>query len=940
MSDYKKTLNLPETTFPMRANLVQREPETIAYWESVKAYESMVAANGRKGQYCLHDGPPYANGNIHLGHALNKVLKDAITKSQNMLGFAARYTPGWDCHGLPIEHKVEQDLTEEKKDLDPLTIRRICREYANGWIDVQREEFKRLGAFGTWDRPYISMDPQYEADTAHSLAEFVEKGMVRRHKKPIYWCTSCETALAEAEVEYGDHVTPAIHVRFPFPELAQKVPQADPAKAYAIIWTTTPWTLVNNSAIALHPELDYALVEVPADNAQYVVAKDLVEVCAKKFIWENYKALAEFKGRLVEGLRARHPFYDRDSLIVVGEHVTTDAGTGLVHSAPGNGDDDYAMGRKYGLPIESPIRDSGEFYDNIEFFGGLHIFAANEPVIKKLEEVGHLIYRANIKHSYPHCWRCKKPVIFHATTQWFIMMDDDFKLREKTLKAIKEKVKFIPAWGQERIYNMIEFRPDWCISRQRNWGVPIVALLCDSCGEAWQDPKWMHEICDHFATHPRGCDYWFEVPVEKVTPPGLTCPHCNQANWKKETDILDVWFDSGTSWAAVLEKRDDCLYPSTMYLEGTDQHRGWFHSSLLASMGCREIPPYEEVLTHGYVVDGEGKKMSKSVGNVVSPQEIIEKYGAEILRLWISSVDYREDIRYSDEIMSRLVDAYRRIRNTCRFLLGNLNDFSLDKAVSLYELEPLDRYALDFVSSAHERVREAFRDYEFHKFYHTLHNLCVTDLSAFYLDVLKDRLYASAPDSKERRSAQTVLHIILILMMRQMTPILSFTAEEVYQNLPAAVKPVYDTVFALPEPDLSSFRFDAEERRNWEKLLGIRSEVSRAIEPLRKSGAVGHTLDTAITLYADDKLKAALESLHTDLRAVFIVSRFELKPFSQAPADAVAAEEVEGLKISVAKAEGEKCARCWIYSEEIGKDARYGDVCPRCASVLHEINEK
>ncbi|MDR2891760.1 MAG: isoleucine--tRNA ligase [Deltaproteobacteria bacterium] len=941
MSDYKTSLNLPETSFPMRANLVQREPEIIAFWEKVKAYEAMVAANGHNGQYCLHDGPPYANGHIHLGHALNKVIKDAITKSQNMLGYAARYTPGWDCHGLPIEHKVEQDLTEEKKDLDPLTIRRICREYANGWIDIQREEFKRLGAFGTWDRPYISMDPQYEADTAHALAEFVKKGLVQRSKKAIHWCVNCHTALAEAEVEYEDHASPALHVRFPFtdPDLKKKLPQADPAHAYAVIWTTTPWTLPDNVAITVHPEIDYVLAEVAGPNGteQYIVAKELLEACAKKFGWEEPKTLAEFKGSILEGLKARHPFYSRDSVFVLDNYVTLDAGTGLVHTAPGHGLEDYETGMRYGLEVLSPMDDAGRFYDEVEFFGGLTVWEANPKIIAKLEEVGHLLYKANIKHSYPHCWRCKKPIIFRATTQWFIMMDDDFKLREKTLKAIREQVKWIPGWGEERIYNMIETRPDWCISRQRNWGVPILALLCENCGEAWQDSDWMHEISDRFATHPRGCDYWFEASLEDVVPAGLTCPKCGKAHWKKEFDILDVWFDSGTSWAAVLDKRPDCLYPASMYLEGSDQHRGWFHSSMLASMGCREIPPYKEVLTHGYVVDGEGKKMSKSVGNVVSPDDIVDKYGAELLRLWISSVDYREDIRYSAEIMSRHVDAYRRIRNTCRFILGNLYDFSKEKAVPFYELEPLDRYALDLVISAHKQICEAFRSYEFHKFYHTLHNLCVTDLSAFYLDVLKDRLYSSAPDSKERRSAQTALHIILTLMMRHMSPILSFTAEEVYQNLPAGLKPAPDTVFAMNEPDLSAFRYSDEDRQNWGILLQVRSEVTRVIEPLRKSGAVGHSLDTVVTLYADEKITAALKALGTELNSLFIVSQLDLKPLAEAPAGAMTADELEGLKLEAAKARGEKCARCWIYSEEIGKDAKHPDVCPRCAAVLEEI---
>ncbi|MDL2307565.1 isoleucine--tRNA ligase [Desulfovibrio sp. OttesenSCG-928-C06] len=938
MSDYKKTLNLPDTKFPMRANLVQREPETLAFWEKNNAYEAMVDASGQKGSYCLHDGPPYANGSIHLGHALNKVLKDIIVKSRNMMGEASRYVPGWDCHGLPIEHKVELDLKEKKKELPAHVVRKICRDYASKWIDVQRKEFKRLGVFGTWDNPYLSMHPEYEAATAHELANFMSKGSVQRSKKPIYWCSSCRTALAEAEVEYYDHESPAIYVRFPLsdPALKDRLPMADPANAYAVIWTTTPWTIPDNLGIAMHPEVEYQLVQAGPDNKQYVFAKELVEDCVAKFGWEAPVVLAEFKGDLLEGLKARHPFYDRDSLVILGGHVTTDAGTGLVHTAPGHGREDYEVGLKYGLEILSPMDDNGRFYDTVPFFAGMNVFEANPHVIAKLEEVGHLLHKGRIKHSYPHCWRCKNPVFFRATTQWFIMMETN-DLRQKALDAIRNDVRWIPAWGEERIYNMIEFRPDWCISRQRTWGVPIVALLCEGCGEAWHDAEWMHDISDRFAKHPTGCDYWFEADISEIVPKGLKCPHCAAEKWKKETDILDVWFDSGTSWAAVLEKRDDCSYPADMYLEGSDQHRGWFHSSLLASIGTRGKAPYRNVLTHGYVVDGEGKKMSKSVGNVVAPQDVIDKYGAEILRLLCSSVDYREDIRYSDEIVNRLVDAYRRIRNTCRYLLGNLHDFAPEKLMPLNELDPLDRYALELAGAAHQRIQDAYREYEFHKVFHTMHNLCVTDLSAFYLDILKDRLYSFAPGSRERRSAQTALWFILQLIMRDMAPVMSFTAEEVFQSLPEGLKPGVSTVFAAPDIDMSALNFGDAERKAWETLVSVRAEVTKAIEPLRKAGEVGHALDTSVTIYADDALLATLGGLKTDLRAVFIVSQLALKPLSEAPADAVVAEEVEGLKISVAKAKGEKCARCWIYSEELGGNAKYPDVCPRCAAVLEEL---
>jgi len=732
MSDYKKTLNLPQTAFPMKANLAQREPETLKKWDAINSYEAMVEASGSKGTYVLHDGPPYANGHIHMGTALNKILKDIIVKSRNMAGFASRYVPGWDCHGLPIEHKVEQELKEKKKTLPAHVVRKLCRDYASKWIDVQRKEFRRLGVLGNWEDPYMSMRPTYEAATARELANFVETGGVMRSKKPIYWCCSCHTALAEAEVEYYDHTSPSIFVRFPLQDdgLKKVFSAADPAHAFVVIWTTTPWTLPDNMAVCLHPEFTYVLVEV--DGAQYVLAEELLTSCAEQFGWSEPKILGRATGEQLEGLKARHPFYDRVSPIILGQHVTLEAGTGCVHTAPGHGREDYEVGLKYGLEIYSPMDDAGRFLPTVQFFAGLNVFEANPKVIEKLEEVGALLRQAKIKHSYPHCWRCKQPVIFRATTQWFISMEKN-DLRGRALKAIDEQVRWIPAWGRERIHNMIEFRPDWCISRQRQWGVPIMALLCEDCGEAWNDPNWMRDICDRFAKHPTGCDYWYEAELSEIVPEGLACPHCGGNHWKRETDILDVWFDSGTSFAAVLEQRPELAYPADLYLEGSDQHRGWFHSSLLVSEGTRQRAPYKAVLTHGYVVDGEGRKMSKSIGNVIAPQELIEKFGAEIVRLWVSSVEYREDIRISDEILGRLVDAYRRIRNTCRFILGNLEGLGKDDLLPLNELMPLDRFAIDAAARVHDRVQQAYMDFDFHKVYHTLHNYCVTDLSSMYL---------------------------------------------------------------------------------------------------------------------------------------------------------------------------------------------------------------
>ena len=933
MSDYKKTLNLPQTAFPMKANLAQREPETLKKWDAINSYEAMVEASGSRGAYVLHDGPPYANGHIHMGTALNKILKDIIVKSRNMAGFASRYVPGWDCHGLPIEHKVEQELKEKKKTLPAHVVRKLCRDYAAKWIDVQRKEFRRLGVLGNWEDPYMSMRPAYEAATARELANFVETGGVMRSKKPIYWCCSCHTALAEAEVEYYDHTSPSIFVRFPLQDdgLKKVFSAADPAHAFVVIWTTTPWTLPDNMAVCLHPEFTYVLVEV--NGAQYLLAEELLASCAEQFGWSEPKVLGRATGEQLEGLKARHPFYDRMSPIILGQHVTLDAGTGCVHTAPGHGREDYEAGLKYGLEIYSPMDDAGRFLPTVQFFAGLDVFEANPKVIEKLEEVGALLRQAKIRHSYPHCWRCKQPVIFRATTQWFISMEKN-DLRGRALKAIDEQVRWIPAWGRERIHNMIEFRPDWCISRQRQWGVPIMALLCEDCGEAWNDPNWMRDICDRFARHPTGCDYWYEAELSEIVPEGLACPHCGGNHWKRETDILDVWFDSGTSFAAVLEQRPELAYPADLYLEGSDQHRGWFHSSLLVSEGTRRRAPYKAVLTHGYVVDGEGRKMSKSIGNVIAPQELIEKFGAEIVRLWVSSVEYREDIRISDEILGRLVDAYRRIRNTCRFILGNLEGLARDDLLPLNELLPLDRFAVDAAARVHDRVQQAYMDFDFHKVYHTLHNYCVTDLSSMYLDVLKDRLYASGPASAERRSAQTALWHVLGLLLRDMAPVLSFTAEEIFTHLPEGLRGAEPTVFALQPVDSAPLLLDEGTRDNWTVLTAVRGAVTKAIEPMRRDGVIGHSLDTRVTLFATDELRQRLEGLNTDLRAFCIVSQIALQPLESAPQGAYRDEEIAGLAIGVEKAHGEKCERCWIYSTELGADAGHPTLCPRCTAVI------
>lgn len=933
MSDYKSTLLLPKTSFPMKANLRQREPEALARWEENQTYARMTESNNGAERFVLHDGPPYANGNIHMGTALNKIIKDIVVKSRNMQGFQAEYVPGWDCHGLPIEHKVEQQLKEKgKTDLPTTVIRRLCREYATKWLDVQRKDFKRLGVLGQWDNPYVTMTPEYEAATARELGRFMAEGSVVRGKKPVHWCCDCHTALAEAEVEYEDHTSPSIYVRFPLKnaDLSQICPQADPASTWIAIWTTTPWTIPDNMAVAVHPDFDYVFVQT--ENGTYILAEELLESCAELFGWNEHGIIKRVKGAELEGLQAEHPIYGRPSPIVLADYVTLDTGTGCVHTAPGHGREDFETGQRYGLEIYSPMDDAGVFRKEVEFFAGLNVWDANPKVIEKLKELGNLLASQKITHSYPHCWRCKKPVIFRATTQWFISMAAN-DLRERALKAIRNDVRWIPAWGEERIYGMIEKRPDWCISRQRNWGVPIVALICEECDEAWHDPEWVFRIVDRFAEHEHGCDYWFDAPMEEITEGVPVCPKCGARKWKRESDILDVWFDSGTSFAAVCEQRKDVGYPADLYLEGSDQHRGWFHSSLLASMGTRGKPPYKSVLTHGYVVDGDGRKMSKSIGNVVAPKEIIDKYGAEILRMWVASSNYQEDVRLSTETLDRLVDAYRRIRNTCKFLLSVLNDFGPENAVPVKKLLGPDRFLLDVMARRHEEMQQAYTEYEFHKVYHTLHNTCVVELSSFWLDIVKDRLYCESQDGLKRRSAQTVAWQALLTLIRDMAPILSFTAEEAFSHLPQSLKPALPTVFSLRFDPLEAEISD-EERSRWELLLELRGEVTKSIEPKRKEGLVGKSLDAKITLYGSNELLDRLDGL--DLLEFFIVSRVELQPEANIPEGAYRSEEIEGLGVVVEHAQGEKCQRCWRFDDQLGTNSEYPDVCPRCTAVLTE----
>ncbi len=922
--EYKETLNLPVTDFPMKANLAQKEPEILAHWDEIELYNKLLATSQNKPNYILHDGPPYANGHIHIGHALNKILKDIVLKSKRMEGFNAPYVPGWDCHGLPIELQVEKNLGSEKNDMSKLEMRRECRKYAEKFINIQRDEFKRLGVLGDWENPYLTMNYEYEGLTAAELAKFAHNGGLYRGKKPVHWCSSCVTALAEAEVEYADHTSPSIYVKFRLlDDISDIVPELAGKEVAIVIWTTTPWTLPANLAVALHPEYDYVALEV--DRQVMIVADGLKEA----FLQANQlqgKVLATFKSTILQRKRCQHPFYQRESFVLLGEHVTLEAGTGCVHTAPGHGHEDYELALKEGLEIYNPVDNHGKFIQNLDFFGGQFVFAANPKVIEKLQEVGALVGSSQVSHSYPHCWRCKKPIIFRATEQWFISMATH-DLRNKSLAAINS-VQWIPKWGRERIYGMIENRPDWCISRQRTWGVPITAFSCSTCGEYLADGKLMDHVAEIFKQH--SADVWFDWEAERLLPVGTNCPSCGAATFNKEMDILDVWFDSGVSHAAVLEPNLLLTSPADMYLEGSDQHRGWFHSSLLESVGTRNQAPYRSVLTHGFVVDGKGKKMSKSEGNVVAPEEVIKKYGAEILRLWVAAQDYRDDIRISTEILTRLSEAYRRIRNTCRYILGNIHDFDPARnAVDISKLPELDRWALHQLELLKEKVLKSYDEFEFHVLYHAVNSFCTVEMSAFYLDILKDRVYTSKKDSVARRAAQTVMYLILDTLIRLIAPVLSFTADEVWRYMPGERSAsVHLDDFPVLTPEWK----DEGLVERWEKIMRVRSEVSKALEQARIAKTIGHSLDAAVAIAAPAELQQFLAPYAEELASIFIVSKVEL--VVSLSDNSYIAEGIDGMHIQVSAAPGQKCERCWCYSEHLGQLEEHANICPKCLAAV------
>ncbi len=932
--DYRETLNLPQTKFKMKANLTQREPQVLKQWEKEELYQKIQQAAADRPLFILHDGPPYANGNIHLGTAFNKVLKDIILRSKRLAGYNAPYIPGWDCHGLPIEHNVDLELGAKKQTIPILGKRSACRKYAEKWIKTQREQFKRLGVIGDWANPYLTMNFPYEAAIAREFNKFLLSGAVVRSKKPVYWCATCGTALAEAEVDYADHTSPSIYVKFPvMDDLGSVVPELAGKEVSVLIWTTTPWTLPANLAVAFHPDFEYAAVAV--QDEIWILAKELVESCMQIFEITDYSILATFSATDLEGKRCRHPFMDRASLMVLADYVTADSGTGCVHTAPGHGADDYQTGLRNGLEILSPVDDEGRYTAEAGRYAGEQVPQVNKRIIADMAAEGSLVKEMAIKHSYPHCWRCKEPVMYRATAQWFISMEN-LDLRTKALAAINE-VKWTPSWGQQRIYGMVEARPDWCLSRQRSWGVPVTVLSCTECGEILKNEAVCAKIDELFIKE--GADAWFKYEAADFVPEGVTCT-CGAHSFKKESDILDVWFDSGTSHAAVLEERPELYSPADLYLEGSDQHRGWFQSSLLTSVGTRGRAPYKGVLTHGYVVDGQGKKMSKSVGNVVAPQEVIDKYGAEVLRLWVASENYQDDVKVSDEILKHVSDAYRKMRNTLRFLLSNLYDFNPEKdCVDASALQEIDRWALSKFADVSARVTQAYECYEFHAIYHALHNFCGTTISSIYMDVLKDRLYCSLPDGPERRAAQTVIYRILDGLLRLMSPILCFTTAEAWEHLhqmddkAPLDQSIFFTGFAGVDDIVRDVAFD----ECWRKLLNLRGAITRVLEGARRDKVIGLGLDAEVVLKLGEEWRSFLDGRLEQLRELCIVSSLRLADGAEAGLDFVSDENLTGLEVAVAPAPGEKCERCWTISTTVGEDQEHPALCARCASVVRQL---
>ncbi|MGM0840814.1 MAG: isoleucine--tRNA ligase [Bacillota bacterium] len=916
--EYKDTLLMPKTEFPMRGNLPKREPDTQKKWEDMNIYQKVQERTSDRPLFVLHDGPPYANGNIHMGHALNKILKDFIVRYKSMSGFHAPYVPGWDTHGLPIEQALTNKGVK-RKEMTIAEFRKLCEEYAYEQVDNQRTQFKQLGVRGDWDNPYITLKPEYEAQQIKVFGDMAKKGYIYKGKKPVYWSPSSESALAEAEIEYQDKRSPSIYVGFAVTEGKGVLEEG----TQLVIWTTTPWTIPANLGIAVHEDLSYVVVNVK--ESSYVVAEDLLEEVAKNLEWEDYSVSKKLKGAELEHMVAKHPLYDRDSLVVLGDHVTTDSGTGCVHTAPGHGEDDFLVGKKYGLDVLCPVDDKGVMTSEAPGFEGLFYDKANKPITEKLQETGALLKLNFITHSYPHDWRTKKPVIFRATAQWFASID---KFRKELLEAVNE-TKWVPAWGETRLYNMVRDRGDWCISRQRAWGVPIPVFYAENGQEIISDETIEH-VSKLFREH--GSNIWFEKEAKDLLPEGFTHEGSPNGKFTKEQDIMDVWFDSGSSHQAVLEERDDLQRPADLYLEGSDQYRGWFNSSLTTSVAVTGKAPYKGVLSHGFALDGDGRKMSKSLGNVVVPEKVMKQLGADILRLWVASVDYQADVRVSDPILKQVAEVYRKIRNTYRFLLGNLSDFdpSTD-AVSFDQLREVDQFMLVKLNDLVKNVRNSYDKYEFASIYHAVNNFCTLDLSSFYLDFAKDVLYIESENHFERRAIQTVLYESLVALTKLMSPILSHTADEVWAYIPGVEG---ESVQLTDMPEVQELRNADELKKKWNAFLELRDDVLKGLEEARNQKMIGKSLTAKVTLYVNDETKALLASIKEDLKQLFIVSAFEIGgAVNAAPEHALSLGE---NNIVVEKAEGETCDRCWVVTSTVGEDKDHPTLCTRCASVVKE----
>ena len=937
--DYKSTLNLPKTSFSMKADLPRREPEMLKRWESMGLYGLIRKIRKGAKKFVLHDGPPYANGDIHMGHALNKILKDIVVKYKTMRGLDSPYVPGWDCHGLPVEHQLFKELKKTKHDIEQVEFRLKAYDYAMRYVAIQRDEFKRLGVLGSWDRPYLTLATHYEASIIRSFGALVKKGYIYKDLKPVNWCATCETALAEAEVEYEEKASPSVYVKFKLVEGdiqgVRGKGMARGEEIYFVIWTTTPWTLLANVAIAVHPEYEYAIIS--AENREkgagarelYILAKELADAAMEKCGIKDYKILKTVKGRELDGFTCAHPFIDRRSRVVLAGYVSLEEGTGCVHTAPGHGQEDYLTGKKYDLPVIMPVDSKGRFDETCGEFSGMNVYKANAAINEKLKSINSLVHEEEVRHSYPHCWRCKKPIIFRATEQYFMNVDHK-NLRKALLGSISRDIKWVPAQGMSRISAMVETRPDWCLSRQRYWGVPIAAFRCQNprCKEVLLDAGAIEEVAR--LVEKDGANTWFSKKTEELLPKNTRCRKCGGEKFEKEDDILDVWFESGVSHQAVLKGDKDLDYPCELYLEGSDQHRGWFQSALITSMSIDGMAPYKSVLTHGFVVDGDGRKMSKSEGNVISPQDVMKKYGADILRLWVASSDYSEDVRLSDEILGRLADAYRKIRNTYKYLLSNLYDFDAEKdRVGYADLLEIDKWVLSRLSGLIRETGGYYEEYSFHRIFRSVYSFCVTEISSIYLDVLKDRMYTSKANSRERRSGQTAIYEVLVNLLKIMAPIMSFTCDEAWQALARSGKRESIHLEDWPAEDAYSAWFNGGLENRWARLIEAREKVLMSLEEKRKINEIGSSLEAKVVLSTcDEGLLAVLKEYEAYLPYLFIVSQVELVGFK--------AREKEDLAVSVTveRAGGKKCERCWNYSDSVGSDPSHPTICSRCINTI------